>query len=110
MIDAMHETIISLRRAAELPPLRNHRTGKPSHVASIYRHVMHGALDANGNRVKLETIRTPAGLLTSKEAVERFIRRLTAPDLPPVPTFKQQEAHRRRQIEAAEKRLAVAGI
>lgn len=106
MIDIQTEDLMDLKEAAREPVFRSPKTKKPAHVASIYRHVLRGGRAANGERVKLETIRTPSGLRTSRQAVERFIAALTNPDAAPAPTPSQ----RRREIEAAEKRLELAGI
>lgn len=107
MIDVLNEELIDLRRAAKLPPFANGKTGKPAHIASLYRHVLNGARAANGERIRLETVRTPGGLRTSRQAVERFIRSLTNPDIPmdaPLPS------QRVKQIDAAEARLVAAGF
>ncbi|HZL37859.1 MAG TPA: DUF1580 domain-containing protein [Tepidisphaeraceae bacterium] len=107
MIDVTNETLLTLREAGNLAVFKNRKTGKRAHVASIYRFALHGAVDLQGNRVRLETIRTPGGQLTSRQAVERFIRALTDPDAQPnAPTPRQ----RQREIEAAESRLTAAGI
>jgi hypothetical protein len=105
MIDLNSETLIDLTTACRHPALRNKRTGRPCHVAQIYRHIQRGARAANGDRVQLESIKAPSGWCTSNEAIERFIRTLTDPDLP-LPTSRQ----RKRQQAAAEKELAAAGF
>jgi hypothetical protein len=74
MIDVFAENLIDFRAVARLRPLRNNKTGKPAGLASIYRYVLRGARAANGERVKLEVVRTPSGLRSSRRAVERFIR------------------------------------
>lgn len=107
MIDVFQEDLIDLRQACREPVFRNRLTKKPAHIASVYRYVMRGARAANGERIRLETVRTPRGMLTSREAIVRFIEALTNPDTPtPTPT----SATRRRQIEQAEKELAEAGM
>jgi Protein of unknown function (DUF1580) len=105
-IDIETETLIDLRAAATLPVFRN-RTGKSAHISSVYRFVMRGARAANGQRIRLETVRVPSGLRTSREAVQRFIAELTDPDHPiPAP----RTAARKRQIAAAENELVEAGF
>jgi hypothetical protein len=106
MIDIETETLIDLRSACLLPVFRHPKTGKAAHISSVYRHVLHGARDANNNRVRLEVIRVPGGLRTSTEAVSRFIERLTSGETIPLPTT----ATRRKQMENAEKELAAAGF
>jgi hypothetical protein len=85
MFDVLNEDLIDLRAACREKPFRHRKTGKPAHISSMYRHVMRGARAANGERVRLETVRTPSGLRTSREAVQRFIAALTDPhaDAPP---------------------------
>ena len=110
MIDAINEDLIDLRQACREKPFRNPKTNKPAHIASLYRHVLRGARDANGSRVRLETIRTPSGLRTSREAIQRFIERLTDPDgtsreSAPIRTRSQRE----RQVNRDDAELAAAG-
>ncbi len=107
MFDAMTEDLIDLRQACREKPFRNAKTGKPAHISSMFRHVMRGARAANGERIRLETIRVPSGLRTSREAVARFIARLTDPDAP-VATASPKA--RRKQIAQAEAELRAAGF
>jgi hypothetical protein len=105
MIDIETETLIALRDACREPVFCH--GGKPIHISGMYRYIMRGAKAANGQRIRLETVRTPGGLRTSREAISRFISTLTDPGtaIPPPTT-----AARRRQIESAEKELARAGF
>ena len=107
MIDPLNEELIDLQAACSLPPFRNPKTGKPCHKSALYRHVLRGSRAANGDRVRLDVVRTPSGLRTSREAVLRFIRALTDPDtpLPPIPT-----KNRAKQQEAAVAELVAAGF
>jgi hypothetical protein len=105
MIDVLSEDLIDLREACGLRVFKNTKTGKPAHIASMYRHIMRGARAANGERIRLEVVRTPSGLRTSREAVARFIAALTDPDAT-APTPRA----RRRQIAQAEAELAGAGF
>jgi hypothetical protein len=107
MIDVLTEDLIDLRQVCREKPFRNARTGRPAHISSVYRHVMTGARAANGDRICLETVRTPSGLRTSREAIARFISALTDPDLP---TCTATPAARRRQIDAACAELNSAGL
>jgi hypothetical protein len=107
MIDVTTEDLIDLQKACREPVYRNCRTGKPTHIATLYRHVMRGARAANGERIRLETIRTPSELRTSREAIQRFINSLTDPDAPVSPTSPKR---RKQQIRAAEQELAEAGF
>jgi len=105
MIDVLTEDLIDLRTACCERPFRHGRTGKPAHISSLYRHVLRGARAANGERIRLETVLTPSGRRTSREAIQRFIAALTEPGLPPPTT-----ARRDREREAAEQELAEAGF
>jgi len=80
MIDVFSEQLIDLHAACRLPPFRNVQTGKPAHISSMYRNILRGAVGACGERIKLETVRTPGGIRTSLEAVQRFCNELTHPD------------------------------
>src|SRR4051812_12171896 len=77
MIDVLSEDLLTLRQAARERPFLNSRTGKPTHISGMYRIVQIGATDANGNRVRLEVVRTPSGLRTTRQAIVRFIQALT---------------------------------
>jgi len=103
MIDISSETIISLAECARRLPAR--RAGKRPHVSCIYRWTVSGC-----RGVVLESIQIGATRCTSEEALERFFTALTAQargePVVPAPTAK----HRRQAIEAAEERLARAGI
>lgn len=107
MIDPMTEELLTACEAAKTPPLRNSKSGKPCHVAQVFRYFQPGARDINGGIVKLESIKTPSGLRTSREAIVRFINRLTNPNNH---TSEPTPKERGRQIAAAQSRLAAAGI
>ena len=103
MIDTQNETIITLTEAARLLPRR--RAGRPVHVSCLYRWAQIGC-----RGVRLEIVQIGGTKCTSREAMQRFFDSLTAqsegqPVAPP-PRSKS----RRKQIEAAEIRLAAAGI
>jgi hypothetical protein len=66
---------------------------------------MRGARAANGERVRLETILTPSGRRTSREAIARFIALLTNPD-GRVPAA----GARAKQVAAAEAELVASGF
>jgi len=105
LIDIDTETLLDLPAACRHPALVNSRTHRPCHLAQIYRYVQRGAVAANGERVRLETVRTPAGMRTSREAIGRFIAELTDPDRPaPAPWV------RRKQMAVAKAELEAAGF
>jgi len=105
MIDLLSETLINFATACKEPALRNSKTGRPCHINQLYRYTQLGARALNGDRVRLEFLKTPSGMRTSREAVARFIAKLTNPDRP-VPTAKV----RSKQIAAAELELVEAGF
>jgi hypothetical protein len=105
MIDVNNETLVTLNQA------RAHAVfltdGKRCSLGKIYRLAQHGARAVNGDRIRLEVIKTPTGLLTSREAIQRFVQLLSDPeaDLPaPAPRA------RRKQIQHAEDELTAAGF
>jgi len=96
-IDLTTETPISLKDAARHPLLK--RDGRAVHISAIYRWIGQGI-----DGVKLETFRRPSGVATTREAIERFIRRLSgAPEA-------QAPSARRQQIASANRQLEEAGI
>lgn len=107
MIDVLAETLIDLPTAAREPALRNARTGKPCHAAQLYRFFHIGARSVTGERVRLEFVKVPSGLRTSREAVARFIAALTDPDRPTAPPRTRT---RQAQQDRAERELAAAGF
>jgi Protein of unknown function (DUF1580) len=100
----IHETLLDLREAAALPVFR--RRGRAPHVSVVYRWIHAGILAPDGQRVRLETIKQPAGLMTSVEAVERFIHRLSGEHRATTPTPRT----RQKQIDTATRELEAAGF
>jgi hypothetical protein len=105
MIDISIEETFSLTEAAKQLPCR--RKGKRPNVATLYRWTHTGC-----RGVRLETICIGATRCTSLEALQRFFDALTAQAerRPITPLPSKLTATRRKQIEAAERRLAAAGI
>lgn len=104
MIDVETEKLINFATACKHPALKNDVTGRPCHPAQLYRYVKTGARSANGERVRLETVRTPRGMRTTREAIARFIAALTEPDRPaPTPRARTKEiaAMERDELELA---------
>jgi hypothetical protein len=103
-IDVHSESVISLTDATKLLPRR--RAGRKPNVATLYRWTTCGC-----RGIVLEHLQVGATRCTSREALQRFFDKLTdatasvlAAPVTPLP------AGRRREIAAAEKRLARAGI
>jgi hypothetical protein len=104
VIDISSEEVISLTQAAKRLPCR--RGGKRPNVANLYRWSQVGC-----RGIRLETICIGATRCTSMEALQRFFDALTAQaENRPPPQSPRLSAARQKQIEAAEKRLAKAGI
>ncbi len=70
-IDPISEQLITLNEAAGFCPRRYE--GRKPHITTIRRWA-----DCGYRGIQLETLQTPGGLCTSKEALCRFFNRLTA--------------------------------
>ena len=108
MIDISCESVISLSDAAKSLPGR--RAGKKPNIATLYRWTTVGC-----RGVVLEFLQIGATRCTSREAMQRFFDTLTAQaDATTAPlntaNLTRLSASRRKQIEAAERRLADAGV
>ena len=109
MIDVLNETLLTPCQACREAPLKNPKSGRPCHPSAFYRYTTHGAKAVNGERVKLETAKTPRGLVTSREAIQRFIDRLTNPGTEDA-GHTLIPATTRRQQTAVDRELAAIGI
>jgi hypothetical protein len=95
MIDITRETLISMSEAAGRVP--SFRPGKKTHVATIFRWAQHGV-----RGVRLESIRFGGRLVTSVEALSRFVEALSnAPGDAPAPS-PAPAARRHAEAVAAE--------
>ena len=106
MIDISLEETYSHTDIAKTPPRR--RAGKKPNVATLYRWAQNGC-----RGIRLEVINIGATKCTSMEALQRFFDALTAQaesGRAPMPQPVKLSAARRKQIEAAERRLQAAGI
>jgi len=74
MIHPATETLVTLSRAAEHYPAVN---GRHPHPSTVFRHAINGI-----DGMRLETVRVGGRLVTSVEAIERFIRAVSAAALP----------------------------
>jgi hypothetical protein len=70
MIDIGSETVITLSQAAAEQPCR--RQGKRVSTVTLWRWATRGS-----GGIILETLRTPSGRVTSREALQRFFEALT---------------------------------
>jgi hypothetical protein len=105
MIDINNEELLLLRDAAAILPRR--RRGRKPNVSTLWRWVKRGH---RGTR--LEAVAVGGSLCTSREALQRFMLRLTAarglgdPQVLAVQTPRQ----RRHDAEAADKELGELGV
>jgi Protein of unknown function (DUF1580) len=112
MIDLATEQRIGLNETAKLYP--SSRKGRPTHISTPLRHITKGVRLANGVVVRLEGARLGGRWITSVEAVQRFMERLTAgalgdhskADASSVRTTQQ----RRRELDRVDQELARAGF
>jgi hypothetical protein len=75
MIDLANEQRIGLHEAAKLYP--SFRNDRPTHVSTVLRHITKGVRSSNCETVHLEGARLGGRWITSVEAVQRFMERLT---------------------------------
>jgi hypothetical protein len=97
-IDLIDEQLLSLRDAARLLPAR--RCGKRPHVSCLYRWTTRGC-----RGVVLEFANVGGTRCTSREALQRFVQRLSSPGTYDLPPAGQQQ-----QATDVERRLDDAGI
>lgn len=104
MIDISSEQVVTLATSTKFLPKR--RKGARPNVATLYRWAQTGV-----RGIRLETLMVGGTRCTSMEALQRFFDAITAACEPTTPSIAPRHTTaRRRQIEAAEKRLAQAGI
>ncbi len=104
MIDITSEKLLTPSEIAQHIPRR--RAGKKCNVATIYRWMTDGV-----RGVKLEHLCVGGTRCTSLESLQRFFDALTAQaDGQHVQQPPRLTKSRRKQIEAAEKRLEKAGV
>jgi hypothetical protein len=101
MINLLDEDTIRLYEAA-------HISG--THFTSVYRWVLRGLPNAEGQRIRLEAIRIGRAWITSRQALQRFAERLT-PRLDDAPvSLPRSASKRRRASEKAAQVLERGGI
>lgn len=111
MIDIENESILSLTEATKVLPSID---GRRPHVSTLWRWAMKGIRGG----VRLETARLGRRVITSKEALQRFIVALSeAPEPQPAPPQPcsslpkpRSEAQRHHDVEQAKARLRKAGV
>jgi hypothetical protein len=106
-IDPSSEQLLSLTEATKLTWLPIRRNGRRPCLSTIWRWAMVGV-----RGIRLETLVCGGVRCTSEAALKRFFAQLTIAAEPqiPAPAPNSLSPARRKAIEAAEKRLAAAGI
>ena len=109
MIDIGSETVLTLSQAASEQPCR--RQGKRVSTVTLWRWSTRGC-----DGIVLETLQTPSGRVTSREAIGRFFQALTesrqagSSSATPAPLSGLRSASRRqRESERAEQSLIERG-
>jgi integrase len=77
-IDLSAETVIPLSAAPKNLP--SSHTGRPVSFPTVWRWALQGILAADGQRIRLETLKLGGRTVTSMEALQRFAERLSAPE------------------------------
>jgi hypothetical protein len=85
--------------------------GRPTHLSTALRAITRGVKSTTGARVRLEALRVGGRWVTSREAVERFIMKLTGAALgeSEAPVI-QSSAQREHELARVDRELAVAGF
>lgn len=108
MIDIMYEEVVNLTEASKLLPPVN---GKRVHINTLHRWSTRGVRGG----IRLETARIGRRLVTSREALQRFVKAVSdAPAPEPTPRMPSTKARTHAQqahaVEQAMKRLERSGI
>ena len=104
MIDISSEELISLNEAAAILPRR--RAGRKCAVSTLHRWRLKGI-----KGVCLETVKIGGVRMTSREALERFIRRVSSDSERPVPEYASETPEaRERELARIDAALAKEGI
>src|SRR4051794_5007344 len=74
-IDLSQERPLRLQEAAKRFP--SPRRDGPSHISRLIRLIIDGPRGADGERVYLEAIRVSGQWITTEEAIQRFVERLS---------------------------------
>jgi hypothetical protein len=82
----------------------------PVHATRVYAAMKHGAKTRSGQRVTLEYARVIGKLVTSVEAIERFIIALNAVEPVVLPATAKQLKRRQKELAAVDAELAAEGI
>jgi hypothetical protein len=107
MADVLTEQVRTLSQAAKHPLLLNPDTGRPVDRTALFRWITDGKLTINGDVVKLEATKHPVGrrLVTSDQAIERFVARIRGTDPSEAPPTKHPRGG---QLRRARRELSKA--
>jgi hypothetical protein len=108
-VHILDEKRIEISRAAKLLGTDE----RPASMAKMSRAIRPGVLAENGERIRLEAVRTGGCWITSVEAVQRFVDRLTRAALGDVETADVPSAvskTRERELARVDRELDEAGI
>lgn len=115
MIDIHNEKLLTAKQAT-FEPIYRRSDGRAGHVSTPTRHMSRGKL-IGGRQVILESVMTPRGRMTSREAIQRFVERLSGrgdDDAPvgasPLPPTKPTPSQIRRDHAEADRRMSAAGL
>jgi hypothetical protein len=106
MIDIATEHILNPREAARI--YGRSRAGRPTHVSTIIRHITLGTRLPSGEIVRLEGLRLGGRWVTSQEAIQRYVERLTSAALGSTETGEAppvRSAARERELVAIDREL-----
>ena len=103
MINTLNERLISFAEASKLFPLR--RRGKKPSISCLYRWTSRGC-----KGVILESVQAGGSRCTSREAVGRFLDRMTEAHGPTNAVCTSTSRQRERQMSQAEKFLDDEGV
>ena len=106
MLDLSREKPLTPKAALRHPGLLNSR-GKPAALSKFYRVIQDGIQTRYG-RVRLESVKTPAGFRTTAEAIDRFIAALTRASAPADAPIRRRDPAV--DLARAEAELELAGI
>jgi hypothetical protein len=95
-----------LRALTKLVP--DFRKNKPSTVSRLFRWALQGVAGPDGQRILLECVKTPGGLISTPAAISRFFVAQTPNETTatePTPSGKRTKAQRQRAAERAARML-----
>lgn len=113
----MHDTVSRILTegpqglAALAAAIPSHRRDSHLTPQALWRWAVRGIRLADGRVVRLETVRVAGRYLSSRAAVERFVRAQSEPTDPtPLPAASRSPARRQRASDRAAEQLDAAGI